>query len=661
MKRDIVHYFLSLYKLQLGVERKAAHHIEPVSSLSDGDSIYELRVRNRGKWAERRMTIGFLGEDSGSKSKCFKVIYDDVLVVKIPPVPINDFDVYISQIRAERRIAEKLSQDIVCIAPGLSAILKKIPSFSGIADASPDKSDTLCIKKLKAFPGFQEYLKIGEGFAFFMDLSEYSFLSNVIFRIHDIGDRLNQEIMNHLDMMGDPFAFEQLYGPEHAAMFFDMDMFFSECDEEITKVLTRYGMLSSVSAYQKKEWCLLHLKGLRVDYRKENLNSEFVSSLNRILSDFFQRHQELIDRYKVVLYEDIHQKAFRQKIAGMSGIITNLLKLTAFLRKTGVAIRDLKPDNVFIVGDLSRSPMFLANPDNYSIGLIDFETSVCFKGDIAQPMLGGTPSYATPSHVFRNDILEQVFGNLRHILHLQDWYALMGIMYKVITGERLFEKTGRLISELVRAAKNSVRQGIAITEVFKQGSQMFWKEALGEFEEHLASRTEMLNSVKVGIPEISREMFRTELLEERADIASLIREHIFSQKMFVSQNSREKLMKSQSRLVGNLRNNWEKGINVPNTRSETRTRIIKFLQGLETLKSKSEQCFSLIATLDSNEPVLNAYTLLEMMFSVVKNAMLPPNWKIAESRRLFFTESHLDDKSLSNEETLAVEKTISYE
>ena len=37
--------------------------------------------------------------------------------------------------------------------------------------------------------------------------------------------------------------------------------------------------------------------------------------------------------------------------------------------------------------------------------------------------------------------------------------------------------------------------------------------------------------VKMGIPEISREMFRTELLEERADIAALIREHIFSQKI----------------------------------------------------------------------------------------------------------------------------------
>ena len=42
-------------------------------------------------WAKRRMTIGPLGEESGSKSKCYYVIYDIHMVVKIPVRPIARF------------------------------------------------------------------------------------------------------------------------------------------------------------------------------------------------------------------------------------------------------------------------------------------------------------------------------------------------------------------------------------------------------------------------------------------------------------------------------------------------------------------------------------------------------------------------------------------
>ena len=59
-------------------------------------------------WTKRRMTIGPLGEESGSKSKCYYVIYDVHMVVKIPAKPVTDFEQYIESIKKEVQIVNKL-------------------------------------------------------------------------------------------------------------------------------------------------------------------------------------------------------------------------------------------------------------------------------------------------------------------------------------------------------------------------------------------------------------------------------------------------------------------------------------------------------------------------------------------------------------------------
>ena len=63
------------------------------------------------------------------------------------------------------------------------------------------------------------------------------------------------------------------------------------------------------------------------------------------------------------------------------------------LKAKGIAIRDLKPDNIFVVGG-----DFLQAANEFSLGLIDFETAVNFSvkdDEISQPLLAGTPAYAT--------------------------------------------------------------------------------------------------------------------------------------------------------------------------------------------------------------------------------------------------------------------------
>ena len=55
------------------------------------------------------------------------------------------------------------------------------------------------------------------------------------------------------------------------------------------------------------------------------------------------------------------------------------MELLFHLKEKNAAIRDLKPDNMFLVGDSDNPDTFLTSGENYSLGLIDLETSVNFE------------------------------------------------------------------------------------------------------------------------------------------------------------------------------------------------------------------------------------------------------------------------------------------
>ena len=107
---DVATLFLDLYRETIGAPPEAPVKIEPVEkSGSDNRSVYELKIKMGGNWRSRRMAIAAIGENTGSKSQCFYVIFDTHMVVKIPPVPITDFEDYIERIQAEAKIRRKLA------------------------------------------------------------------------------------------------------------------------------------------------------------------------------------------------------------------------------------------------------------------------------------------------------------------------------------------------------------------------------------------------------------------------------------------------------------------------------------------------------------------------------------------------------------------------
>ena len=334
------------------------------------------------------------------------------------------------------------------------------------------------------------------------------------------------------------------------------------------------------------------------------------------------------------------------------------------MRKNNIAMRDLKPDNVFIVEKSRNIPLFLASPEEYSIGLIDFETAAVLEKDknnkIKQPMLAGTPSYATPSHLFTNDILDEIYDDISRILHIQDWQAVNSIIYNVITGKRLSQETGKLMPGLIKIIKSSVQKNVPKPELFENSSIIFWQNAYKEFSLKLKSKRNMLKSIGVKLQDRGQKMF----LEEAAclidHIKSQIENEVLFQKIFRTSKSQKGLIEAPLKTIRRYRKNWEKERNVPAMPSSMRNKIIIFLRKLEKLKADLRFVKKVKKKLENPEPVISAHHIIKLMSQVIISAMFKPEWgdvmeHLIPSQKVV-TEDY--ESTTTYEKTLELERTI---
>ena len=659
----VLAFFLNLFKIQAGFSEddsvEAGYRLHERTG-SGREHTYELFVRGPKK-KSRRMAISPLGENSGSKSRCYKVIYDDILVVKIPPAPIRDFDAYIEAIRVERSVADRLSSAVECIAPSLSALLRKIPAMAVEGDPSPEELEAHFIRKLKRTPWFQDYLKIDGAFAFFMNLSQYAFLGQVIENMHNLRDRIQEEIFSQFDILWNLMAFESNFGGENGAVFFAVNEIFNAYEERINALFKVHGINSAIFMYKKKEWFLLHLAEGEVAPGERNLPREMPAQINRVVGELFRDHAEDIRNYRRMMRAYVYDKMFNQNRPRFRGLIANLLELLYWLGRRGVAIRDLKPDNIFVVGG-----DFLQHASEFSLGLIDFETAVAFRPEdgasVGQPPPAGTPSYATPSHLARNEVLEETLGDLGRVFFFQDWQAVTGMIYTVVTGNRLFERTRHRLGETWRGLKRAGNDREAAVECFRDASRRFWASAAQEFAEKMRAREQTLRSVEVVLTENGRELLLAEAVQNRNHLIKRIQQLVKGQKIFVSEKSHRDLVRAPRQIITRCRKNWEDGVNVPRSRPEIRDTIIRMLAKLESLKLEIEARLRTIRMLEREVPVVSALDLLELMFRVGLSVMYRDIWGELSDEKLPPVEGlEGDGETVAYEGTVTPEETVSYE
>lgn len=663
---SLLEYFLNLYKRQLNVPLDSPHQVYLVNPENQGSNYtYEFRVDCKRRVETRRISIEMIGEAGHktrtSKSTCFKVIYDNLIVIKIPPEQIRDFGEYIDNIKLESRIAQKLEPDIEYVAPGISALMKKIHLIEGSDALSPSELEFAYIDWLKKHPSYQHLLKINGAFVFFMDLSKYTFLSRVIENFHSRAlfvEKLQEEITKSHDLLWDIFLFENKYGSENLPICFNVNRIYSDYETEIQLLLNQYGIF--FSPYEKQEWFLSHLADKPVVKEDNDMPEDFVNDLNKLLRKIINNNREDVQAYRNAVGHYITKVNFNQNRVQMGVLITNLMHLIAFLKQRKISIRDLKPDNLFVVGDPNKNPLFLTSKEDTALGLIDFETSVDFetndKTDIPQPLLGGTPSYATPSHFFTNDILKAMTNDLQMVLHMQDTYASIGIIFNIITGETLFNKTRRMLSRVKETAIKAARSNRPLTEAFSESSFIFWNSAYTEFYRQLKRYNNQFESVSVTLDQSSVEYLKSGIKNDILVLKNNIKKLVLSQKLFTKEKSRKYLLESSSTEIKKYLKRWENDQNVPKTNLQLKNRILGMLKKLVGYKEELEERLKLQKQIQMEEtPTITSYALIDILFSMVLKTMYKEEWgKLGEA------VDNAEPAKYEGETTIAHEQTIVY-
>ncbi len=626
---DIVRFFLNVFKYQIGAEPNAPAEFVPLMSKTTGPNhIYELRVKHMEDWAKRRMTIGPLGEESGSKSKCYFVIYDVHLVLKIPARPIDDFEEYIDSIKKEVNIVNKLIPK-ECIIPKVSVILGLIHSFPYSEDIPPERLEERYINWLRKSTEYQKYLKINKTFVYMMDLSKYYFLSHILDELHDIKNLIAREIIENGHFIWDPAKFKGRYGTENDAIVEIRDIL-NRNEVNIRQLLDKAGVKTSVAIYQIQSWFYTHLAANPVTADTEDLPSKFIIELNQFLKKSMQDNSKVIEVYRKIIKDYIYRSFFEQNKPQMEAVATNLLDILAWFREKRVAMRDLKPDNLFVAGDPTRYPLFLKSAKEFSIGIIDVETAVDFEKSkykkIKQPMLGGTPFYATPSHFIKNDVIIYKYKNLGKILHLQDWHATLIMIYRVITGDLLFDQSARLFSEVRNLMVNANKPEGYKTDNFEEASRIFWHSAVSEFQVKITESERSLKAVVVDLTENVKYMFDKTLTKEKKSIVKAIKKCVDSQNVFERGHIRDLLLRSSYAKTCQFKADLEIKSKSSENPSAPRTDAITFLHKLADLKALFGQHVYVQKLLSQSELKMSAYDILTFMFNVVFSNMYRSEW-----------------------------------
>ncbi len=633
LQQQIQMFFFNLFKLQSGLGKDAPGQMYKVETLERcPENVFLMRLKQGGDWSVRRMSIGLLSSGAGSRSQCFYVIYDTHMVVKIPPQPITDFYRYNRQLAREARIAGQLAP-LPCIVPKVSVILRKAHSLPYAEDSDPDELEKRYKNLVETRPEYQEYLKIGNSFVFFMELSKHFFLIRTIDDIHRDHHPAAEEIRRHGELVWDQGGFIGRYGEDAWHLGVRIVNIFNGIESKLRKWCADQGVADVCSLYQLKRWFIDFLSRYDGDGEKENgiapktLDAQVIEHIKELASDY---HEDIV-AFKAMVETYLTKRRYEMTRVWRRNLSSSILELLGSLYEKRVAMRDLKPENLFVAGDPSRYPNFLNDSKAFSMGLIDMETAVVIEANqegktLEQPQLGGTPLYATPSHFLPNNVLETLFKDARRTLYFQDWYAGVAIIFKIITGKSLFRNTAGLFGEILRRlrAKKNPRRKL---DLVVEQSAVFWTSAAHEFETSLASYLDVFEGIVLDLPKVMITEIEPAIQNRAAKLTERIDNLLDRQAIFKHPGQKTKIKAASSAQIESIKKKLGAKIEAQPEQARMLAPAMKFLEQLRLLKFRLEQQQAAGESLAGGSREVGAAAVLEAMFYTVMNFMYPVQWR----------------------------------
>ncbi len=477
--------------------------------------------------------ITLLGEARLSKSFVFRIIETagNYEVVKVDPQPVS-WGKYAHDLMNQRKVANNLNSDINTLVPGVTYALagvkyletpkyKRLFSYEG--NLSPKEQDALygdlLLQQADKDEYLRNYLKIGDRYGYFMPYMEEGLLSGYLNDIHGYVEipgpnnilRINHEIEREIAL---DFGMLQQHDFSSFKIKYQYanDRLFHFINEEFSK--KTYA--------NAKSFC-------------EALSKTTIKNTTDSVYDSYRKTVEIYLR-------DFNLDSIETRNK-LSKICAGLLKLFALLRKKGIAIRDLKAGNVFISDNFTEKGI---------LDLLDFETAIIYSTPhgikkIPQPRLGGTPSRATPSLWFSNEILEQYYGDLERALYLPDLHAIVEIIYFAIIREPLFKNGTEILLDIFKILEGDLDLEVFrmqtthniknqddttcvlestllsdttkttelpkdnMLDVYMDINPVYWAKAFNEFQEALKDHKYLLKNITIPLPDEFSKLLKDEI------------------------------------------------------------------------------------------------------------------------------------------------------
>lgn len=236
-------------------------------------------------------------------------------------------------------------------------------------------------------------MKIDGAFVFFMDLSRDFFLSEAMAGLHL--DQRAAIVDEDAQLPSDCQGFETRYGETNGWICFELLDLYGRFDRELGRLKSAMGSKTHLDVSQKKKWFFSHMAGLHVQSPAHGLSSRLQQGCTDLLDRLFMEKIDLVRAYQKLIRVQALQRSFNRSRPAMEAIIQNLMELLGWLDECGVALRDLKPDNLMVVGDPSQYPLFLLSAEEFIIGLID-----CWKVPSPVPEKSGKFFWLPVSRMF---------------------------------------------------------------------------------------------------------------------------------------------------------------------------------------------------------------------------------------------------------------------
>jgi serine/threonine protein kinase len=631
---------------------------------------FELHGHSELRDEKRIVTLG-IGENGGSKSKCYLLIYDDKMAVVVPP-SISDmievaesskseetmFAEYLDAIQFCKKIAALLTGDgsaktaIPCLVPSLELVIRKVEPFFNEGNLQIDPDDA-CINLLLTRKKYlRNCFKIGKKFAFFLHLVKRgTFLGNILATIHTgIREKADAGMQEYSRILENALASSHhpddlIYRETHWEKMYSIYRNY----EKAIKNLPTYAKIKRTGLDTR-----IFLEYVQGRFFQDNIDPNGTSvqgELKFLLDEIFRKPKNLniLEEFRRQQTVYIQEKVdSRYMNSYLEVIIWNYLELLVRLRRRKVAIRDIKPENIFLRRELRG---FSGNDDNFIFGLIDLETAINLgaEGELAQPLTTlATPYYVQPTTFVKNEILRLIYRDehLARIYYMQDWHSVVALIYHAITGETLFIDSAKLLLDEFNNRYVSLTSDKIDTKDIISMLNVFWPNALEEFNYKITKNRHVLEIIHL---DISEDIWELLLGEIESNVQSIKEKLRTASDSFHPEQIQCLARMEIAELKKSLQPFKEEG-------DEAITCLLQIIECQER-EQYYDQC---LHKLNSVSKRMTAYELLTFMFAVEYDFFFPEELRAAAVKRVPLKKAaYKGDKTLQRGTTQKKTKTRS--